>query len=557
MQNTLHKKNTLNTSKSIRLAALLTAGVSLSITAPAFSDSIGNKGKYFTNKVTNSVISTIQNSGNCSTSSSASTPASCTAKIQNALLDASAANGVVVIKKGTYTLNRLKVPSNIRIEIEPDTVLKMNQNILFDFGKAGGNSPKIENVEITTTGSKTNATSNQRFIIDANSSQVFQDKRMIRVGYAENFSISRLHQKDNFSQTPNIFLVADDDGKAGVSNDPGGSNILRNVEFNDSFSRIPKKGYIVDVSGEDIATGYAVIQPFSGEDLYFKNISAKRGITIRIEPGSGLPTDRLNRAGPRKGAYRNIVMHNISNEGGFAAIFLKPHTKINENIEVRGTTKGTNTTFVIWVDSGTAPVWADTMDIGYTRGYFTNTKIKGTVRHIVNNTRFKSDITKAGTYFLPREGIRSTVSNPQNGNFQFYQLPRDGSGSRWLGQPIAPIAIASSFSENNVGNNKVQRSDNPSKMVSGGIEAPTSDAGIDLDEGSNNAKSKRYRKFGGRYNVQLLANVVADPDINYNLLGLQAGDVSQNDSVLYRGDAIEGTELNGGGIVRANEFIAK
>ena len=532
-------------------------GILMLTSAPVMADSIGNKGNYFRNAVSNNVVATINNTGNCSTNATANDPVACTRQIQNALNDASAANGVVVIKQGTYTLNQLHVPSNLRIEIDPDTILKMNQFILFDFGKNRGNAEKIENVEITTTGPKTNASKNKRFIIDANSNEVFVDKRMIRVGYAENFSISRLHQKDNFSQTPNIFLVADDNGQPGVTSDNGGNNINRNVTFNESYSRIPRKGYIVDVSGEDIATGYAVIQPFSGEDLYFKNITAERGVTVRIEPGSGLPTDRLNHAGPRYGAYRNIVLHNISNKEGFAAIFLKPHAKINENIEIRGVTKGTNSTFVIWVDSGTAPVWADTLDIGYTRGYFTDTKINGTVKHVVTDVNFKSDITKAGTYFLPREGVRDTVSNPQNGNFQFFQLPRDGSGSRWLGQPIAPIAISSAFSATELGNNKIVRYDDPSKKVSGAIVAPTSASAEDLDEGNTNAKRKRYRKFGGRYDVQINANIIADASINYNLLGLESGDITRSNSTLYRGDAIDGTNSNGGSIKRATDFIIK
>ncbi|WP_440877349.1 hypothetical protein [Thalassotalea sp. PLHSN55] len=539
------------------LKILLTTLGMLSFSAAVQADSIGNKGQYFSNKVFNTVVSTIDNTGSCSTSNSNASPAACTGKIQTALNNASAAKGVVVIKKGTYTLNRIKMPSNVRLEIAPDTVLKMNQNILFDLGKNGGNSAKIENVEITTTGAKTNASKNDRFIIDVNTNTVFVDKRLIRIGYAENFSVSRLHQKDNFSQTPNIFLVADDDGKSGVKSDPGGTNLNRNVSYNTSFSRIPNKGYFQDISGENIATGYAVIQPFSGENLYMKNISATRGVTVRIEPGSGIATDRLNRAGPRLGAYKNIVLQNISNTGGFAAIFLKPHAKINENIEIKGLSKGTNSTFVIWVDSGSAPTWVDNQDIGFTRGYFTSTEINGTVKHIVNNTSFRSDITKAGTYFLPRNGIRDTVSNPSNGNFQFYQLPRDGSGSRWLGQPIAPIAIASAYSATDVGNNRVKRTDQIGKFVSASIEAPMQASQEALDQGSTNTLRKRYRKFGGRYLVDINANIQPDSDINFQLLGKDAGDVTFSNPVLYRQHAIEGTNKNGGSIVQSTEFIAK
>ncbi|MBH0020822.1 hypothetical protein I6F40_10745 [Pseudoalteromonas sp. SWXJ133] len=531
---------------------LLSASIS-----SAYADSIGNKAGYFTNTITNTVEATITNTGQCGTSNSASTPGQCTNKIINALNAASAVSGVVVIKKGTYTLNRIVMPSNVRLEIEPDTILKMNQNILFDFGKSGGNGAKAENIEITTTGAKTNATRNDRFIIDVNTNTIFQDKRMVRVGYAENFSISRLHQKDNFSQTPNIFLVADDNGQPGVKTDAGGTNINRNVVFNSSYARIPKKGYLADISGEKIATGYAVIQPFSGEDLYFKNISGERGITVRIEPGSGLVTDRLNRAGPRIGAYRNIILEDISNTGGFAAIFLKPHTKINENIEIKGTTEGKNSTFVIWADSGSAPVWADTDDIGFTRGYFTDTKIGGTVKHIVSNKNFKSDITKAGSYFLPREGIRDTASNGSNGNFQLFKLPRDGSGARWLGQPIAPIAVVSSYSQSDVGNDLVKRYDNPLLTVDGDIEAPAQASGQDLDEGSNNTLRKRYRKFGGRYNIKINAAIQADATLDYSLLGLNAGDITRNRSTIYRENAIDGTNQNGGSIKSATDFITK
>ncbi len=553
------------------------------------------RNSFFSNEIDDRIVQVVRPVDDCA--NSASNPIACAQMIEDALIAASNftggnrnPGGVVRLRRGTYHLTEIQFPSNVRLEIDAGTEIMMESVTLFSIGRSNdaGNSDRIENVEITVFGNRVSGDDNRRYTIFANTNRPAIDRRFVRIGNAENFAISNMNQIDNFTLTPNIFLVADSDRRSGVLSVQQQDNRSTpffdpRLRYNPTYRDQPNRGVIKHINGENIATGFAVVQPFSGTNLLIEDIEGTRGISVRIEPGSGIQTaDQLNRAGPRFGAMRNITLRNIKNTGGFASVFLRPHSKIIENVTIEGPLEGVNTTFVVFVESGNAPVRSRAGDEGYTRGYFTSTTISGDVIHRVTDTNFMSDITFAGSFLLPRDGgIRSDVAD-ENGDFTFRQLPLDGSGLRRVGQPILPIALLSAFSETELGNDEAGEGrlnqpgatppipDNrPNSQVRANIgynseiNPPMFANGEDLDEGSSARDRNRFRAFGGRFRIDISNTNITSPGLNtahYNNIGLIAGAVRRptggsNRGIAYREDLVTGS--NEAGTLRTAQGFIK
>lgn len=135
---------------------------------------------------------------------------------------------------------------------------------------------------------------------------------------------------------------------------------------NATYGRIPEKGVVENISATKVAAGYALIQLFSGKKMRLKNLDAEGGLTIRLEPGSGRPSDYLNQAGPRVGNIADIKMIDIENTEGMAALFLKPHQKICSDI-TGSNIRGVNSAFTIMSNSSDSNT--------FSRGYFEKNKV--------------------------------------------------------------------------------------------------------------------------------------------------------------------------------------
>lgn len=395
----------LNNNKALSSLVLVTALLTASASSVVEAASIGNQGKYFTNKVTGA-SETITLSGNAATQ---------TQTLNQAITRASNKNngGVVIVKGNNILLNQVELKSNVRLEVQSGATIKMNDKVLFNIARDAGRANKLENVEITSTGSG-------RFTIDVNRPEIFKNAIPMRVGYVYNFALSNFNIDDNYTIFPSLFMVADSDA--------------RKVANNATYSRIPEKGVVQNIKATKVAAGYALIQLFSGKTMRLKNLDAEGGLTIRLEPGSGRPNDYLNQAGPRVGNIEDIRMLNIHNKEGMAAIFLKPHQKICPKISGKNIT-ATDSMFAIMSNSSDST--------SFTRGNFNGAKFDTPIKLTKTKNAAVADMGASSQYFV--------VESERNKYSKIADFPRDPSGRRWHTKPIVPVLIASALTQNNAG----------------------------------------------------------------------------------------------------------
>ncbi|ARD22226.1 hypothetical protein [Shewanella japonica] len=390
------------------MGTMLTLSIaSMTYSTSTEAASIGNQGRYFTNKVTGT-SETVNLSGNASQQ---------TSQLQAAINRASnkANGGVVKVMGNDIKLAQIDLKANVRLEIQSGKTIKMADKVLFNLNRngQGPRAPLMQNVEITSTGSG-------RFNIDVNKSAIFSNAIPVRVGHVKNFALSNFNIKDNYSIFPSLFMVADSDA--------------RTVANNATYGRIPEKGVVENISATKVAAGYALIQLFSGKKMRLKNLDAEGGLTIRLEPGSGRPSDYLNQAGPRVGNIADIKMIDIENTEGMAALFLKPHQKICSDI-TGSNIRGVNSAFTIMSNSSDSNT--------FSRGYFERTKFTGRISLTKTKNTPLADIGASSQYFVePSESV---------GRTKIADFPNDPSGRRWHTKPMAPVLIASALNRNTVG----------------------------------------------------------------------------------------------------------
>ncbi|MCX2794826.1 hypothetical protein OQJ59_12535 [Microbulbifer thermotolerans] len=419
--------------------------------------------------------------------------------------------GVVILRaaknggNNRYRLDRVDMPSNVRLEVDPDVTIEMIGNLktsgsnqfLFSIGRSPNVNnlirERIRNVEITSTHPT------RRFTIDAKTNMpisygVHGDKtkdtainytRAIPIGiyYAENFAISGIRIIDNHTEHVGISLYPDCDYKDGALADRNGTNgnpqddvwlgrdgqplpmdsegnyvddkgriipdeeaIIRNL----TYGRTPVKGTIENIVLQNSHTGYGAVQIFGGDWIYINNIKAVKGVGVRIEAGNGSATDNINRAGPYLSSINNVEVHNVTVTKGFTGVWLKAHGKINRNITVSNVTA---------IDSGTAVITDKSRMNPHSRdfinGRFENLTIKGNIKLIRTNKNAGKAVAEVGnmlTYFMsPAERDNLTDRNG-DGRITQADLPHNRSGRRWyLMQPTSPMVIASQRNANEIG----------------------------------------------------------------------------------------------------------
>ncbi|WP_281882950.1 hypothetical protein [Paenibacillus sp. YYML68] len=283
------------------------------------------------------------------------------------------AGGVIQFTAGTYHLGTMKIQtSNTRIEVDSSAVFNMRSNILFDIRPATVSSPQIENIEISSLGT-------ERFTIITNGNKG-GDKRPVRLANVKNFAVSGIDIIGNYEGQPYVVLAPYQDGSPGT--------ILVNGEqtYNPIFGLVPTYGVIQNVGAVNIHGGYATVQFFAGNNVLVRDIDGQNGVTVRLEPGSGKDTDNQSLAGPELGALHDIVLKNIRNTNGFAAVYMKPHAKVNRNITLSNIS-AVNSAFAIHADVAkfkpddkVTVTWkGETYDVHRKRGRFENVTIDGNV----------------------------------------------------------------------------------------------------------------------------------------------------------------------------------
>lgn len=499
-------------------ARLTVGGVSADFVVTTAFLTPANAGDYFSRTVSDANPAMFDCSG---------TAAACTADLQaklNAASTEDADGGVVRIAQGTYSLNQINMPSNVRLEITPGTTLVQLERRLFSFGESrflvgspNATGPRISNVEITTIGDTGSWT------LDA-SARTQTDTRPMVLSYVRNFRIANTHFETNYFLFPTVMLVADND-----SNSPNPSP----GQFNPTYDRIPENGVLENLTGNRIATGYALAQAFSARNVLMRNFEATNGIGVRLEGGSGqvgFPTgDSLNLAGPNFGAITDVRLENIRVREGYTAIYLKPHAKINKGNTILGAT-AIDSSFVVVIGTGDATDEDRQTFPDYTRGYFSGLVIAGDIGQTLTNPTayldqdFWWDTTFEGHFFMPRP-LREA------GFTTFGSLPLDGSGQRRRASPAIPLIHLARLSPDDLGNVSI----NPPQYAS-----------------QPDLTLAQLKNFQGFFYADLRhANFITNrTDFSvFNLAG-SARPTAQF-PVMYRGDAISGN----GSIRPTDNFI--
>ncbi|OWW25760.1 Iota-carrageenase [Zobellia sp. OII3] len=223
-------------------------------------------------------------------------------KLNLAIKDLSDTGGILTLPKGKYYLTKIRMRSNVHLEIEKGTVIYPTKGLtpaknhrIFDF--ASKTEEKIENASIVGKGGK--------FIVDlrGNSSK---NQIVADVGNVTNFKISNFTIKDEKT----IF-----------------ASIL--VSFTDKAGNAwPHKGIIENIDQANAHTGYGLIQAYAADNILFNNLSCTGGVTLRLE------TDNLAMKTAKKGGVRDIFATKIKNTNGLTPVMFSPHFMENGKVTI-------------------------------------------------------------------------------------------------------------------------------------------------------------------------------------------------------------------------------
>ncbi|MBO0593596.1 Iota-carrageenase [Cellulophaga sp. E16_2] len=210
--------------------------------------------------------------------------------------------GVLTIPKGTYYFNKIRMRSNVHLEIEKGTVIYPTKGLapaqnhrIFDF--ANKTEDKIENASITGKGGK--------FIVDLRGNT---SKNLIvaDVGNVNNFKISDFSIKDEKTVFASVLISFTDNG----------SNAW------------PHNGIIENISQTNAHTGYGLIQAYAADNVLFNNLKCTGGVTLRLE------TDNLAMKTANKGGVRDIFASKIKNTSGLTPVMFSPHFMENGKVTI-------------------------------------------------------------------------------------------------------------------------------------------------------------------------------------------------------------------------------
>lgn len=225
-----------------------------------------------------------------------------TEKVNRAIKDIASTGGVVILPKGKYYLNKIRMRSNVHLEIEngatiyPTRGIAANSNHrIFDFASKTGD--KIENVSIIGKGGK--------FIVDLRGNS---SKNLIvaDLGNVENFKLSNITIKDE--KTVFASILVSFTGKPG--------------------NAWPHKGIVQNINQTNAHTGYGLIQAYAADNILFKNLKCKGGVTLRLE------TDNLAMKAANRGGVRDIFATKISNTSGLTPVMFSPHFMENGKVTI-------------------------------------------------------------------------------------------------------------------------------------------------------------------------------------------------------------------------------
>lgn len=252
--------------------------------------------------------------------------------LQRVINNMPATGGVIEIPDGVYYLSKIKLKSNVNLEISRGVTIYHSTGLtdgvpsrIFDLGGPG--QPKLSNVSIYGKGG--------RFTIDLSVQPINMDVAVMRIGEVDNFRVANFNIKDNRTEFASILISYVD--KSGVA-EPWSHN-----------------GVIENIAQTDAHTGYGLIQGYAADNVLFKNLSCEGGITLRLE------TDDRQMKAAGKGGVRRIFAETIKGRNGLTPVMLSPHFAQNGRVVVDGV-KAIGCAYAVRVEHGFLEIFANAAD---------------------------------------------------------------------------------------------------------------------------------------------------------------------------------------------------
>jgi len=221
-------------------------------------------------------------------------------KLQRAINDVSnAGGGKIIIPGGSYTFTNVAMKSNVRIEINKNATIRPKPNVPGNptIFALGGNFSTVKNVSIIGTGGG-------RFTVD------------VRNVINKNIVVFSCTNVNNF-QLAN-FNVLDD------------YTVFQSINFSPKKvgSRwfTPTKGLVKNAKATNCHYGYGLVQVQAAEQILFKNIDGKGGVTMNAIPEPNTPK------------IKNVFGRTIKCSFGQAALMMEPHSIRQGRVDVRDIT---------------------------------------------------------------------------------------------------------------------------------------------------------------------------------------------------------------------------
>ncbi|WP_111708589.1 glycoside hydrolase family protein [Lutibacter citreus] len=221
---------------------------------------------------------------------------------------AKAGGGTLTIKASSknnvYKINKeIQLKSNVHIRVAPNVIFTSSSPrkiTLFSAGKKG--TTLISNFSMSCTNPKS------YFTVDF-SKRISGEKNggaiAVSLGGVENFKISDIHVKDNFTSFSSITINL---------------QLLSKTKF-----LFANNGIIEHLKTENGHYGYGTVQNQAGINILYRNLQGEGGATLRLETGAiGKPHAIDNSI-----KLHNIYAYNIFCKNGQAAVTLSPHTVDN------------------------------------------------------------------------------------------------------------------------------------------------------------------------------------------------------------------------------------
>ncbi|WP_139958697.1 hypothetical protein [Flavicella sediminum] len=276
--------------------------------------------------------------------------------------------GNIFIPKGVYSLSEIQLKSNVHLLIEGGTVLKSGRatqmgaqiprgpkgqtrkiidvngkelkksevktGVFFKLSSEKGGTDFIENVSIRGI--------NGAFTVDYHNLKSRDRQRVIVASMVKNFLIQDMIVKDNYTVYCGITLAPSNEKVKDV----------KNWEVSRATN-----GTLRNITHYQASPGYGLVQCHGAQNVYFENLYAEGGVSLRLEVGAN---------NKNVGVY-DLTAQNIINKNGRCAVMLGAHSAKNGIVTIKDVTS-ISSTFAVKI--GKSHVKADAPD--QTPGYFHN-----------------------------------------------------------------------------------------------------------------------------------------------------------------------------------------